>query len=470
MFAASLALLLGGCAQFTPDGGVSVAQGIASAELGKETIKIADETLAASVQSRVSKLLKSSLSADAAVQIALFNNRGLQASYNELGITEAQLIQSTLPPRPRFSIADSIGSGQLYIERQIAVGILSLATLQARKEIAADKFKNAQLKAAEATLRLAADTRKQYYRVVAAGKQLSYLLQAKNSAETVSELIKKLGESGGMGKLDQGREHVFYAETVAQIARAMLVQRVEKERLTRLMGLWGKDANFRLASNLPPLPNKLQTAKDIEALAISKRIDLQQMRGDLDILAKEFGLTQTTRFVTDVELSGASSFERGKTATATGLEKDISNRRGVGVSIVIPIYDFGQSKLKESEETYMRSANLLAEKAVTVRSEVREAYTAYRGNYDIARHYEAQILPLRKIIQDESLLQYSGMLIDVTTLIADARARMLSNAASVDARRDFWLASVDLKHALIGGGASNAIPDMKMAISSGAPE
>nr|WP_248307714.1 hypothetical protein [Bosea sp. AS-1] len=70
-----------------------------------------------------------------------------------------------------------------------------------------------------------------------------------------------------------------------------------------------------------------------------------------------------------------------------------------------------------AEQTYMRAANKLAEKAVNVRSEAREAYTAYRANYDITRQYQNNVLPLRKIIQDQSLLQYSGMLNDVTDLI-----------------------------------------------------
>ena len=101
----------------------------------------------------------------------------------------------------------------------------------------------------------------------------------------------------------------------------------------------------------------------------------------------------------------------------------------------------------------MAVANRLAERAVNVRSEVRESYLRYRGNYDLARHYQSRVLPLRKTIQDETLLHYSGMLVDVTRLILDARARILSNVDAINARRDFWIAATDLKAALVGGGA-----------------
>ena len=60
---------------------------------------------------------------------------------------------------------------------------------------------------------------------------------------------------------------------------------------------------------------------------------------------------------------------------------------------------------------------------------------------------------MQKRIQDEALLQYSGMLVDVSQLIIDARARILSNVDAINARRDFWIAATDLKAALVGGGA-----------------
>jgi outer membrane protein TolC len=101
----------------------------------------------------------------------------------------------------------------------------------------------------------------------------------------------------------------------------------------------------------------------------------------------------------------------------------------------------------------MAAANRLAERAVNVRSEAREAYLRYRGHHDLARHYQGRVLPLQKTIQDEALLHYSGMLVDVADLITDARARILSNIDAINARRDFWIAATDLKAALVGGGA-----------------
>jgi outer membrane protein TolC len=63
-------------------------------------------------------------------------------------------------------------------------------------------------------------------------------------------------------------------------------------------------------------------------------------------------------------------------------------------------------------------------------------------------------LPLRKIISDETLLRYNAMLIDVFSLLAEARQRIVATIAAIEAKRDFWLATVDLKAAVAGGGMS----------------
>ena len=55
---------------------------------------------------------------------------------------------------------------------------------------------------------------------------------------------------------------------------------------------------------------------------------------------------------------------------------------------------------------------------------------------------------------DETLLNYNAMTRDLFSLIADARARVLANVQAIEARRDFWLATVELHAAIAGGGAS----------------
>jgi outer membrane protein TolC len=468
--ALAAAMLATGCAKFSPDAGMGVVEAAAAAELGKDVTKIDGPGKEAIAAARVKQLLAKPLTAASAVQIALLNNRGLQAAYNELGISEAQMVEASLPPAPRFEFARLVGSGGFEIERQIVQNVLALLTLPRRREIAEARFRQAQVRAVEATLRIAAETMRAYYRAVAANESVKFLVDAQASAQTVSELTKQLGETGAMSKLDQAREHVFYAEISGQVAGSRLRQRVEKERLTRALGAWGMDTAFRLPDKLMAIPSKPKTLPWVESEAVRRRVDLVIARMEIDILAKELGLTRKTRFINALEVAGVSTTEKEVKADNGAVEIDKVSRRGFDIDFQIPIYDFGEARVRLAEETYMRAVNRLLERAVNARSEAREAYQGYRGAYDIARHYDREVLPLRKIISDETLLNYNAMIRDLFALLADARARILANVQAIEARRDFWLANVDLHSAIVGGRGSAEAADAPRSAMAGAGE
>jgi outer membrane protein TolC len=257
-----------------------------------------------------------------------------------------------------------------------------------------------------------------------------------------------------MSKLDQAREHVFYAEVSGQLAQARLRQRAERDRLIRALGLWGSDINFRLPNALDPLPAKPKTRPDVERAAVTQRVDLEIARLELQILARQLDLTKKTRFINLLEVGAVSMDEKTTTVEAGVPMVERVSRDGHEVEFQIPIYDFGEARTRLAEETYTQAVNRLLERAVNVRSEAREAYQAYRGAYDVARHFEREIVPLREIISDETLLRYSGMLQDLFALLTDARARITANVQAIEARRDFWLATVDLHTAVVGGGGA----------------
>src|SRR5439155_16570386 len=126
--------------------------------------------------------------------------------------------------------------------------------------------------------------------------------------------------------------------------------------------------------------------------------------------------------------------------------------RGFDVRLQIPIFDFGEVRVRQAEASYMQAVNRLLELAVKARSEARDAYRVYRSTYDIAGHYQREVLPLRKIISDETLLRYNAMQIDVFALLAEARARIAATSTAIEAQRDFWLATSELSAAVAGGG------------------
>ncbi len=459
--AASVAALLSACASFSQDGGVGVAAEVARRRLGQDAMAIRTPEDAASARERVAHLLKRPLTADGAVEVALRSNRGLQAAYNRLGIAEAIMVRESLPPNPSISLSRVAGPLSSEIEGAVVADILALATLPARADIAADRFEAAQLEAAGATLRAATEARRAYYQAVGARELVHVLEQAEAAAEAAAKLSRQLGETGAMPKLDQARDQLFHAEITAKLASARQKASSERERLVRALGVWGADLSFVLPNALPALPAHVRDMPKVEQEAVEGRIDLQIARKELDALAKSLGLAQSTRFVDLFQISGLGDITR---ENVNG-EKVTFNNSGAGATIEIPIFDLGETRIRESEQGWLEAVNLLARRAINVRSEAREAYRAYRATYEIARHHQREIMPLHAIISDESLRRYNAMIVDVFALLEDARRRILATGAAIEAKQDFWLAEVDLRAALAGGGMAHATEDKFSSLS-----
>ncbi|MGY8682195.1 TolC family protein [Bradyrhizobium sp. UFLA05-153] len=456
------ALGLSGCAAFSPDSGMIAVADLTSRTINKDVAFVRTVEGADAVNEGVRRLLSRTLSADAAVQIALLNNKGLQAAYNELALAETDLVEQSLPPNPVFSVLRISGNGASEVERQVVGDILALATLPFRSEVARDRFRQAQLRAALATLRLATDVRRAYVRAVAANEMVALLIDAKSTAESTAQLAVKLGETGSINKLDQAREQVFYAETTADLATARQAATSARERLARLMGLWDDGLDFRLPNALLPLPRRPLALPSIETDAVAHRIDLQIARLELTALAKSLNLTEATRFVTLLDLAGISR----RTQDPEGAP---FRERGFDVQFQIPIFDGGEVRVLQVTETYNLAFNRLTERAVNVRSEARDAYRAYRSTYDIASHYQREILPLREIITEEMQLRFSSMQVDIFALLTEARQRLASLRGAIDAKQKFFLAQSELQTAVNGGGLPAGGTDNSTTIAAAAP-
>jgi outer membrane protein TolC len=438
---AGLAFLgLAACASLSDDARFSTVEQAVKERTGAETKWARSEDDANTVRGRVKELLAKPLGPTEAVQIALLNNPGLQASYAEVGIAEADLVQASRWRGPTFSFARLRRGDETEIERGVFFDVLGLLTIPLSTRVSETRLQASQNRAAAEALRVALDTRKAWFQAVAAHEGSRYMTQVKESAETSAELARRMAEVGNFPKLTQAREQAFYAETTAQLARATHNGTAARERLARLMGLWGEDLAFQLPDRLPDLPKSARDGADLEAQAIAQRLDVQGARRDAESLAQSLGLTKVTRFVDLLEVGVLNNSETGK-----------PRQRGWEIEIGLPIFDFGGARVARAERLYMQAVNRTVQTAVEARSEVRETYSAYRTSFDLAKHYRDEIVPLRKRISEEMLLRYNGMLASVFELLADSREQVAAVNGYIESLRDFWIAESDLQMAITGG-------------------
>ena len=433
------ALLLSSCAQFSQDNGFDSVREMAGRHVAQDIRWHRTAEDFAEAQRATKKLLDRPLTADGAVQVALLNNRGLQATYSDLVIAEAGLVQAGRMKNPGFSLSRLSRTGEVEIERKFIFDVLGLLTIPLATEIETRRFEHAKLRVVNQVIQVAGETRKAFYRAVAAQETLRYMQDAKLAAEAAAELGRRMAQVGNWSKLNHAREQTFYADVLVQLARAERRRVVERERLTRLLGLWGSDTGFQLPEQLPNLPGNPNEIEDIEAAALGQRLDLKLARAELDALASSLGLTTATRFLGVFELSYLRNSETG-----------LSRQTGYEIELSIPIFDWGQAKVARAEHLYTQSAHRFADMAVAARSELREAYYTYRSAYDIARHYRQEILPVRQLISEETLLRYNGLLMSVFELLTEARLQIMDVVMGIEAQRDYWLADIDLQGAMVG--------------------
>lgn len=301
------------------------------------------------------------------------------------------------------------------------------------------RFEHARLRVSQAVLKHATETRKAWYEAVASEQDARFMAKVADLASAEGELAERQRKAGNLSRRDALRQQAFSEETAIALASARQQAYLARERLNRLMGLWGGDTGWTLPERLPELPGMQPAFDHIEAYGLRQRLDVQMAQKETEALAAGLGLTRNTRFINVFDLGVET-------------EKSTGERRITGptLRLELPIFDQGQARISRQEAQYRQSEARLYAAAVDARSEMREAWQRTVTAYLAAQRVRDRLLPMRRQLVEQSTLHYNGMLIGVYELLADAREQVAAVQGHIAATRDFWLALADLQLA-VGG-------------------
>lgn len=435
-----MSVVLAGCATFSQDGGLDSVRAVAKQHIQQEVVWSKTESAQQVAAEQVDALLQKTINVDDAVQIALLNNKGLQASLYALGISESDVVQAGRLPNPKFSMLYARNNGEYKIEQALTFNLFGLLAAPKVLEIERQNFERIKKNVAIEVLQLAYQTRLAYFNAVAANQHVHYGQQIKESAEASAELASRMVKAGNWNKLEHAREQSFYAEAMLDGLDAKNQQITTREALSRLLNVSAE--KIKLQSRLPDLPERSVDLKPLEKEAFEQRLDLQAARLETLSLAKSLGLAKVTSFINVLEIGPARVLE-GRRGDAY--------KNGVDISFELPLFDWGGAKVARAEATYMQALNRAAQTAINAKSEVDEAHQHYLLSYQIAKQYRDEIVPLRKKVLAENQLRYNGMLISPFVLLADARAQVDSVKTYIEKLNAFWLADTALQMSLVGG-------------------
>ena len=398
------------------------------------------------VKARIRGLLGEQLTQEGAVEIALLRNQGLVAVYEELGVAQADLVESGLLKNPTFRahVGFPAGSGPTETELSVTEDFLSMITLPLRKTVAAAQLDAAKARVASAVLALAAEVREAFVTLQATQATAKVQRLMLEGQQAAAELRRRQHTAGNIGDLELTQEEAFYQQGKMGVARAETRILEDREHLNRLLGLWGEETtSWKVPDELPDLETAEPPLDHVESMAIARRLDLAAAHAETHALEEEASLAGVGRFLPALEIG-----------VSTHRDPEGTRVTGPSVAVELPIFDQGQGRVARLVAQVRRARAREAELAVNVRSEVRALRSRLLGARNVVVHYRTVLLPLRERIVQHAQLRYNAMLLGVFQLLAARRDQMDAYREYLEAVRDYWAARAELERA--AGGSLKA--------------
>jgi outer membrane protein, heavy metal efflux system len=381
-------------------------------------------------------LLHKKLTADDALQIAMLNNRDLQAVYTELGVAQADLVQAGLFRNPILDAAVlfPLSGVRPDIQLSVVVSFLDALYVPLRKRVATAQFEEAKLRVTGAVLDFAVQVRTAFYEHQA-NEQMLELRRSIVQALTASfEVRRRLHEAGNITDLDLARDRVMAEGSKLALRSAEVAARQSREQLNSLMGAWGEDTKWEIDGRLPEIPTQPLQVNGIERTALARSIDLSNARQRIIAAGQQLGYDRATALIPAMDFGAAA--ER---------EPEEGWRVGPVLSVPIPLFDQGQARVGRAVSELRRAQQEYYGVAVRIRATARAVEGRMRGAQDRALYYRDILLPLQERIVNEAQLQYNAMQIGIVQLLRDREQQIETGVAYVEALREYWLARADLE-------------------------
>ncbi len=405
---------------------------------------MADEQVALKIE----QMLAKPLTADSAAQIALFNNRRVQELYQEIGLSRAELIHAGLFRNPVFdaSLLFPLDGGKTEIHLGLTKRIFDIFLVPMRKRVAESRFDEVRTEVSSQLMDLAYGTRIAFFQVQYQERRVELLREKAEAAELAYDFAVRLRNAGNITELELHEQRDHYEMVLLKLRRAETEKRVSRERLNRLMGLWGQQTLWEIEEDLPDISleelEKKFEPDELESITIEASLNLEAARQKIITAGHQLGLLDVSPLIPEVELG-----VRG--------EKKSDWHIGPSVSFPLPlfhrghIHHHGPINLRRQQESYTALA-------IELRSIAREAVYEFQSARDTVIYYQKVILPLRERIVNETMLQYHAMTVGPIALLRSKEHQIDALLEYAAASKDYWTARADLEKLSAGGVPGNS--------------
>ena len=416
---------------------------------GKQIEWRKDPAMDDQVAHHIRALVHRPLTADAAVQVALLNNRELQATFEDIGIANADLIEAGLLKNPTFAISARFPDrppSATNVEMSIAEDFFDVLLIPLRKKVAASELARTKLRVGDEILKLAAEVKTAFCEMQAQQQLLERLLAINETEAAALALSIRQHEAGNIPDLDLANQQATYSQMKLDANQVRTAISSSREKLNRLMGLWGDDTDWKILGELAVVPAHDFSRRGLESIAMSQRLDLAAAKTEVLALVQSLGLTKTYRYVGAIEF-GVDS------------ERDPDRQRVTGptLKLNLPIFNRGQGRIAKLEAQLRQAERRVEADAIAIRADVRETRDRLIAKRDLVIYYRENLLPERRRILELTLASYNSMLKSPFDLLFAKQNELSAEKGFIDAWRDYWIAHADLERAVGGRLGASAV-------------
>jgi len=435
-----LLMFFTGCAAFDQRAGFSDVRDVVEERSGKRVIWNLGTDLDAEAAEEVRRLLAGTLTADEAIQVALLNNRELQAVYAELGVAQADVVQAGLLGNPVFdgAVFFPVAGGPTKVDLSVAMSFLDIFYRPLRTRVAAARFEDAKLQVTGAVLDFAATVRAAFYRHQANEQRLELLETVVQALAVSFDVTERLYAAGNITDLDRARERAQVEEAKLQLRAAEVAVRESWVRLNTLMGLWGEETAWQIERRLLDIPAEPLSVEGLEGQALRQSLDVASARQRLVVGGEQLGVSRAMLFILESFLGAGAERDEGEWKV------------GPTIEVPIPLLNQGQGRIGRAAAELRRAEQEYYALGVRLRSTARLVKARVQGAEDRARYSRDIVLPLRERIVRETQLQYNAMQLGVFELLRAREQQIEAALAYVDTLLDYWLARTELEQLLSG--------------------
>ena len=416
-------------------------------------------------RSHIDHLLRKRLTAARTAQIALLNNRDLQASYAGLGVAQADLVQAGLLTNPVIDGSVlwpySPEAGAAQVATGIVFNFIELFWKRYKKAVAASALEEVKYSVSGMVIDHAAKTNLAFVDYVATRQQIELFRKVVGSARAGVVSAKAIREAGNSTPLDFEQQQSVLTQAKLDLGNAEAASASARERLNVLMGLTGRQTKiWRVPTRLPSAKGSTSLFDGIERVGVERSIELASLRQKIITLGYKYQLTSRASLIPDIGIGVEIESTKAK-----GEEREYE--AGPIFDVTLPLFDQGQAKRARGIMEIRQAQDAYWAMGVRVRSAARLVRAELLTAHKTVMYYQRAILPQQARLLKATTQQYNAMQEDVFRLIRAKRDQIQAGRGYIDALRSYWRARSNyqqLKSGRLPDGGGGAV----MVASAGA--